>query len=112
MSITIIFIAVIGIVWLYISWVKFKANTKKAWAGTQNSPIGTRVTETFKTVKNDRFGIDLRISLLLVFAGTAIFIGVTGMVIALIASVAISATIQASKKSDWFRRLLGLPEDH
>lgn len=108
---SIIIIAVIGLAWLYISWIKFKHNVKQAYKQNKDKGIIGRFQKTYKAAKKDRFGRDLFVSIFIIFAGTIILAGVTGMVIGLITSAVVSVIVQLSAKSQGFRRAVGLPED-
>jgi len=75
-------IAAAGLVWMYVSLTK---GLKRI-----------REKGLIKGLKGNHFLRDFMISCILVGVGVTLFIGVTGMIIGLIASVMISVYIQAS----------------
>jgi len=75
-------IAAAGLVWMYISLTKGLKQIKKRGL--------------IKGLKDNRYLRDFAISCILVAVGVTLFVGVTGMIIGLIASVLISIYIQLS----------------
>lgn len=75
-------IAAAGLVWMYISLTRGMKRIKEKGL--------------IKGLKDNRYLRDFAISCILVGIGVTLFIGVTGMIIGLIASVMISVYIQAS----------------
>jgi len=86
MNIYILIIAVLGLIWMFVSLEKGLKELGKSLK--ENGIKGLRMNVWLK---------DFLISVVCVVAGSFMFIGVTGMVIGLMASFGISAYIEVSK---------------
>ena len=91
-------IAVIGLIWLYISFKKWMRAIKDSLNDPNYGKL-ERYKMAWNTFRHNPYGKDVKISLIFTLLGGIILAGVTGMTIGLIASAAISSMIWISKSS-------------
>lgn len=105
----IMMLSVIGLIWLYISFNKWKKAISAAYSDKNYTRFG-RIKNTIRTVRHNPYGKDVKISLLFTILGGVVFAGVTGMMIGLISSAIISFVIWASHKVKAVNRITNLAD--